>query len=190
MGLIDTLGFCISAFSIVIYLRFLLPHNIIPTISSMLTDAEQSFALAVTIGAVPEMSDHTVGLAALARQLALIRIESHRSPGLLLQIWLFVRTCPQALFPGFADCRRWTFSCSGLRKLSSPLPRPLLLAILLLISLTAAPPLPVPVTFIRRRCCDQKESCIAPVSSSFCVGFSLPLRDRDLNPPPTVPLST
>ncbi|KAH8988977.1 hypothetical protein EDB86DRAFT_2944842, partial [Lactarius hatsudake] len=91
MGLIDTLGFCISVFGLVIYLRCLLPHNIIPTISSMLTDAEQSLALATTIGAVPEMSDYKVGLAVLARQLALIRIESHHSPGLFLQTWLAVR---------------------------------------------------------------------------------------------------
>ncbi|KAH9060669.1 hypothetical protein EDB87DRAFT_1576804 [Lactarius vividus] len=91
MGLVDTLGFCISVFGLVIYLRFLLPHNIIPTISSMLTDAERSLALAITIGAVPEMSDYKVGLAILARQLALIRIESHHSPGLFLQILLAVR---------------------------------------------------------------------------------------------------
>ncbi|KAI9435740.1 hypothetical protein H4582DRAFT_2130350 [Lactarius indigo] len=65
MSLVDTLGFCISVFGVVIYLRFLLPHNIIPTISSMLTDAEQSLALAITIGAVPEMSDHKVGIAVL-----------------------------------------------------------------------------------------------------------------------------
>ncbi|KAH8988978.1 hypothetical protein EDB86DRAFT_3245339 [Lactarius hatsudake] len=63
MGLIDTLGFCISVFGLVIYLRCLLPHNIIPTISSMLTDAEQSLALATTIGAVPEMSDYKTWLA-------------------------------------------------------------------------------------------------------------------------------
>ncbi|KAH9034209.1 hypothetical protein EDB85DRAFT_1948239 [Lactarius pseudohatsudake] len=74
MGLVDALGFCISVFGLVIYLRFLLPHNTIPTISSMLADAEQSLALATTIGA-----------------LALIRIESHHSPGLFLQIWLAVR---------------------------------------------------------------------------------------------------
>ncbi|KAH9034523.1 hypothetical protein EDB84DRAFT_1561394 [Lactarius hengduanensis] len=91
MGLVDTLGFCISVFGLVIYLRFLLPHNTIPTISSMLADAEQSLALAITIGAIPEMSDYKVGLAVLERQLALIRVESHHSPGLFLQIWLAVR---------------------------------------------------------------------------------------------------
>ncbi|KAH9060668.1 hypothetical protein EDB87DRAFT_572777 [Lactarius vividus] len=91
MGLADTLGFCISVLGLVIYLRFLLPYNIIPTISSILTDAERSLALAITIGAVPEMSDYKVGLAVLARQLALIRIESHHSPGLFLQILLAVR---------------------------------------------------------------------------------------------------
>ncbi|KAH9175769.1 hypothetical protein EDB89DRAFT_283339 [Lactarius sanguifluus] len=32
MGLVDTLGFCISVFGLVICLRFLLPHNMIPTI--------------------------------------------------------------------------------------------------------------------------------------------------------------
>ncbi|KAH9175770.1 hypothetical protein EDB89DRAFT_1903595 [Lactarius sanguifluus] len=37
------------------------------------------------------MSDYKVGLAVLARQLALIRIESHHSPGLFLRIWLAVR---------------------------------------------------------------------------------------------------
>ncbi|KAH8988365.1 hypothetical protein EDB92DRAFT_1872227, partial [Lactarius akahatsu] len=91
MGLVDTLGFCISVFGLVIYLQFLLPHNTIPTISSMLVDAEQSLALAMTIGAIPEMSDYKVGLVVLSRQLALIRIESHHSPGLFLQIWLAVR---------------------------------------------------------------------------------------------------
>ncbi|KAH9068029.1 hypothetical protein EDB83DRAFT_2595015 [Lactarius deliciosus] len=87
MGLVDTLGFCISVFGLVIYLRFLLPHNLIPTISSMLTDAEQSLALATTIGAVVILTHYH----SLARQLALIRIESHHSPGLFLQTWLAVR---------------------------------------------------------------------------------------------------
>ncbi|KAH9057236.1 hypothetical protein EDB87DRAFT_1632437 [Lactarius vividus] len=91
MAIVDILGFCISVFGVVIYLRFLLPCNIIPVISTMLTDAEQSLALALTIGASSELSNYRVDLAMFARQLALIRIESHHSPRLAPQIWLAVR---------------------------------------------------------------------------------------------------
>ncbi|KAH8982648.1 hypothetical protein EDB86DRAFT_3086015 [Lactarius hatsudake] len=91
MAIIDILGFCISVFGVVIYLRFLLPRNIIPIISTTLTDAEQSLTLALTIGAISETSDYRVDLAMLARQLALVRIESHHSPRLAAQIWLAVR---------------------------------------------------------------------------------------------------
>ncbi|KAH9035130.1 hypothetical protein EDB83DRAFT_2318817 [Lactarius deliciosus] len=63
MAIIDILGFCISIFGVVIYLRFLLPRNIIPNISTTLTDAEQSLALALTIGAISETSDYRVDLA-------------------------------------------------------------------------------------------------------------------------------
>ncbi|KAI9441610.1 hypothetical protein H4582DRAFT_2055471 [Lactarius indigo] len=94
MNFIEWLGFCLSVFGIyglVIYLRFLFPCYIIPNVFSILNNAEQSLAHAVSIGALPEMSDYRVDLEILASRFARMRIESHRSPGFFPQIWLAVR---------------------------------------------------------------------------------------------------
>ncbi|KAI9465244.1 hypothetical protein BJY52DRAFT_1245983 [Lactarius psammicola] len=94
MGPIEWIGFCISIFgmySVVICLRLILPCYIIPNVSSMLNNAGQSLAHAVTTGAIPEMSDYRVDLEILANRFARMRIESHRSPGMFPQIWLAVR---------------------------------------------------------------------------------------------------
>ncbi|KAH9032566.1 hypothetical protein EDB85DRAFT_1201931 [Lactarius pseudohatsudake] len=94
MDLIEWLGFCLSilgTYGVVIYLRLLIPCYIIPNVSSMLNNAERSLAHAVTIGALPEMSDYRVDLEILASRFARMRIESHRSPGVFPQIWLAVR---------------------------------------------------------------------------------------------------
>ncbi|KAH9051002.1 hypothetical protein EDB83DRAFT_2317086 [Lactarius deliciosus] len=94
MDLIEWLGFCLSILGtcgVVIYLRHLIPYYIIPNVSSMLNNAERSLAHAVTIGALPEMSDYWVDLEILASRFARMRIESHRSPGVFPQIWLAVR---------------------------------------------------------------------------------------------------
>ncbi|KAH9067661.1 hypothetical protein EDB87DRAFT_18954 [Lactarius vividus] len=94
MDFIEWLGFCLSilgTYGVVIYLRLLIPCYIIPNVSSMLNNAEQSLTHAVTIGALPEMSDYRVDLEILANRLARMRIESHRSPGAFPQIWLAIR---------------------------------------------------------------------------------------------------
>lgn len=94
MGLIEWIGFCVSIFGmygLVIYLRFLLPCYLIPNVWTILDNAAQSLSYAVTTGAISEMSEYRVDLEILANQFAGMRLESHRSPGFLQQIWLAIR---------------------------------------------------------------------------------------------------
>lgn len=113
MAIVELLGFCVSIFgmyAVVICLRFLLPCFITPTLSSILTNAEESLAHAVATGAIPETNELRVDLEmyaallfmqpravvlthlhSLASQFARMRLESHRSPGLFPQLWLAAR---------------------------------------------------------------------------------------------------
>ena len=110
---IGIVSFCIAVlvvYGIVICFRFLLPRNIIPNISTLLSDARQSLTSAETTGVISVMSDHRESLEAygtlpsftrrscllidrhsLASDLARMRIESHLSPGFFPQIWLAFR---------------------------------------------------------------------------------------------------
>ena len=60
MGFFDIFGFCVSVlgmYGIVIYLRGLLPRNIIPNVSAILHDAQDTLTHAVAAGAIPDISD-------------------------------------------------------------------------------------------------------------------------------------
>ena len=62
---IEWIGFWLTVsgmYSVIIYLRFILPCYIIPDVSSILNNAEQTLAHAVATGAIPEMSDYRVDL--------------------------------------------------------------------------------------------------------------------------------
>ncbi|KAH9024289.1 hypothetical protein EDB84DRAFT_1507179 [Lactarius hengduanensis] len=76
MSFFDIFGFCVSIlgmYGAVVYLRCLLPRHIIPNVSAMLHDAQDTLAVL------------------FASELARMRIHSHRSPGLFQQIRLTVQ---------------------------------------------------------------------------------------------------
>ncbi|KAI9441572.1 hypothetical protein H4582DRAFT_2096925 [Lactarius indigo] len=93
MGFFDIFGFCISIlgmYGAVVYLRCLLPRHIIPNVSAMLHDAQDTLARAVTASAIPDINEYGVDLESFASELARMRIHSHRSPELFQQIRLAV----------------------------------------------------------------------------------------------------
>ena len=117
MRFTDILSFCFSIlglYGLVYYLRFLIPRNVIPYVSAILTEAEHLLDRAESTGVVPQPNDHRSALTLYAAVVPLptdcrltdrrscanefleIRVESHRAPGILQQLWLAVwygRTC-------------------------------------------------------------------------------------------------
>jgi len=92
--MVEFLGICVSIFGlygVVICLRFVLPCFIIPTVSSVLSNADQALALAVASGAIPATNVYQAHLETHANSFARMRIESHSSPGLFPQLRLAVR---------------------------------------------------------------------------------------------------
>jgi len=80
----------LSLFASVLYLRFLLPHNLIPYVHAELNEALLLLDGAELTGAVPLESKERRALACFTNRFMVMRIESHRSPGLLQQLELAV----------------------------------------------------------------------------------------------------
>lgn len=65
MGFFEIFGFCVSVlgmYGVVVCLRCLLPCHIIPNVSAMLNDAQDTLTRAVTAGAIPDISEHGLDL--------------------------------------------------------------------------------------------------------------------------------
>ncbi|KAF8501515.1 hypothetical protein F5888DRAFT_1632396 [Russula emetica] len=112
MRFTDILSFCFSIlglYGLVYYLRFLIPHNLLPYVSAVLTEAEHLLDRAESIGVIPQPNDHRSALTSYeavvplstdshltdqrtscANEFLQIRMESHRAPGILRQLWLAV----------------------------------------------------------------------------------------------------
>jgi hypothetical protein len=66
MQLTDILSFCFSIlglYGLVYYLRFLIPRNLLPYVSAVLTDAEHLLDRAESTGVIPRPNDHRSSLA-------------------------------------------------------------------------------------------------------------------------------
>ena len=111
MQFTDILSFCFSIlglYGLVYYLRFLIPRNLLPYVSTVLTEAEHLLDRAELIGAIPQPNDyrstltlyeavvplptdrHLTDQHSCASEFLQIRMESHRAPGILRQLWLAV----------------------------------------------------------------------------------------------------
>ena len=111
MQFTDILSFCFSIlglYGLVYYLRFLIPHNVLPYVSSVLTDAERLLGRAESTGVIPRPNDYRSALTlykavmllstdghltdrhSYSNQFLRIRMESHRAPGILQQLRLAV----------------------------------------------------------------------------------------------------
>jgi len=93
MRFTDILSFCFSIlglYGLVYCLRFLIPRNLLPYVSAVLTEAEHLLDHAESIGAIPRPNDHRSGLTSCASEFLQIRMESHRAPGILRQLRLAV----------------------------------------------------------------------------------------------------
>jgi hypothetical protein len=111
MQFTDILSFCFSIlglYGLVYYLRFLIPRNVLPYVSAVLTDAEHLLDRAESIGVIPHPNDYRSALTSYeavmplptdrhltdqhscASEFLQIRMESHRAPGILRQLWLAV----------------------------------------------------------------------------------------------------
>jgi hypothetical protein len=111
MQFTDILSFCFSIlglYGLVYYLRFLIPRNLLPYVSAVLTEAEHLLDRAESTGVIPQPNDYRSALTSYEVVLPLatdghltdhhsysdqflrIRMESHRAPGILRQLWLAV----------------------------------------------------------------------------------------------------
>jgi hypothetical protein len=111
MQFTDILSFCFSIlglYGLVYYLRFLIPRNLLPYVSAVLTEADHLLDRAEYTGVIPQPNDHRSALALYeavvplptnhhltdqhrcASEFLQIRMESHRAPGILRQLWLAV----------------------------------------------------------------------------------------------------
>jgi hypothetical protein len=107
MQFTDILSFCFSIlglYGLVFYLRFLIPRNVLPYVSAVLTEAEHLLDRAESTGVIPRPNDHRSALTSYetlvhlppnrrltdhysySSQFLRIRIESHRAPGILQQL--------------------------------------------------------------------------------------------------------
>ena len=108
MKFTDLLGFILSilgAYSLVLYLRFLLPRNLIPLVSARLDEVEAILDRAVA-EALPNANEYRIDVAmcftvvpvvgdsltlhSLRNQLLRFRTASHRSPWFWQQLGLFI----------------------------------------------------------------------------------------------------
>jgi hypothetical protein len=106
MQFTDILSFCFSIFGLyglVYYLRFLIPRNLLPYVSAVLTEAEHLLDRAESTGVIPQPNDYRSALTSYeavlpsptdrhltdqhscANEFLRIRRESHRAPGILQQ---------------------------------------------------------------------------------------------------------
>jgi hypothetical protein len=70
MRFTDTLSFCFSIlglYGLVFYLRFLIPRNLLPHVSAILTETEPLLDRAESTGAIPQPNDHRSVLASYVR---------------------------------------------------------------------------------------------------------------------------
>jgi hypothetical protein len=61
MQFIDVLSFCFSVlglYGLVFYLRFLIPRNVLPYVSAVLTEAEHLLDRAQSTGVIPRPNDY------------------------------------------------------------------------------------------------------------------------------------
>ena len=111
MQFTDILSFCISIlglYGLVYYLRFLIPRNVLPYVSAVLAEVEHLLDRAESTGVIPRQNDYRTALTlyedivplptdhhltdqrSCASEFLQIRMESHRAPGILRQLWLAV----------------------------------------------------------------------------------------------------
>jgi hypothetical protein len=112
MRFTDILSFCFSILGlcgIVYYLRFLIPRNLLPYVSAVLTEAEHLLDRAESTGVIPRPNGYRSALTwykavwplptdvhltdphSYSNQFLRIRMESHRAPGILQQLRLAVQ---------------------------------------------------------------------------------------------------
>jgi hypothetical protein len=112
MQFTDILSFCFSIlglYGLVFYLRFLIPRNVLPYVSAVLTEAEHLLDRAESTGVISRPNDYRSALTlykavihlptdghltdrhSYSNQFLRIRMESHRAPGILQQLRLAVQ---------------------------------------------------------------------------------------------------
>ena len=112
MSFTDVLSFCFSIlglYGLLHYLRFLIPRNVLPRVAAVLAETEHLLDRAESTGVIPQPNDcrsaltsyepvmllpndrHLIDRHSHADELLRIRMECHRAPGILQQLWLAVR---------------------------------------------------------------------------------------------------
>jgi hypothetical protein len=112
MRFTDILSFCFSIlglYGLLYYLRFLIPRNLLPYVSAVLTEAEHLLDRAESTGVIPRPNDYRPALTLYEAVVTLptdrhltdrhsysnrflrIRMESHRAPRILQQFRLAIQ---------------------------------------------------------------------------------------------------
>jgi hypothetical protein len=114
MQFVNILSFCFSIlglYSLVCYLRFLIPRNVLHYVSVVLSEAEHLLDRAESTGVIPQpngyrsvltmystklsflhpMDGHSLDHHSYSNQFLRIRMESHLAPGILQQLRLAVQ---------------------------------------------------------------------------------------------------
>jgi len=112
MRFADILSFCFSIlglYGLVYYLRFLIPRNLLPYVSAVLTEANHLLDRAESTGVIPQPNDYRSALTlyrtviplppdghvtdhhSYSNQFLRIRMESHRAPRISQQLRLAVQ---------------------------------------------------------------------------------------------------
>ncbi|KAH9983548.1 hypothetical protein BJV74DRAFT_615247 [Russula compacta] len=94
MDFLSVFSLCLSilgVYGLVLYLRFLLPCNVVPCVAENLSEALQILDHAESIGAIPRASEYRTTLVIFENQFLHMRTESHRSPRISQQLLLAVR---------------------------------------------------------------------------------------------------
>ncbi|KAH9967489.1 hypothetical protein BC827DRAFT_596833 [Russula dissimulans] len=90
----DALSFCLSLlgiYGLVLYLRYLLPRYVIPSLSSLLNEIQQLLRHAEVLNAIPPESEYKTQLDRLVNEVVMMRVESNHARGTFQQLRLVVQ---------------------------------------------------------------------------------------------------
>ncbi len=112
MTFTDILSFCFSIlglYGLLHYLRLLIPRNVLPRVAAVLAETEHLLDRAESTGVIPQPNDYRSALTSYeavmplpndrhltdrhsyANEFLRSRMECHRAPGILQQLWLAVQ---------------------------------------------------------------------------------------------------
>jgi len=91
MGLLDVIQLSLvvlGAYRLVVLLRYVLPRDVVPHVSTAMNETQTLLDKAEAVNAIPKDNEHKKDLTILRAQLLRMRMQSNRSPGFISQLQL------------------------------------------------------------------------------------------------------